>query len=257
MPKRRRKPSVCQSQKYKWKKPKTVSEHTTPAVDNVMNEILQNIDNDKPEYGTSSCATEKFTTYDMKRDVVPDVNLSVDQSEVNSATQTEMNRWSCPDTSDVVTQTLQYPEINAETQTTPTPGANIETQTPTIIQCSSATQTVMSFQVHVSPFKRLAQELADAIKPPYLITGSEESIKLFELYVNTDANGKLSVKLSVVIHIDFTADVFVHRKQVLKDHDIWTGLPSSYESVEIVKKMCVSSKLIMCAWEILMLNSRN
>ncbi|CAC5403380.1 THAP9 [Mytilus coruscus] len=92
----------------------------------------------------------------------------------------------------------------------------------------------------LSPFQTLCNLLQVSISDPYILSCTDTEICIVELYQISCR--EMSIKLSVIIDSNFCAKIYVHRKEVSRDNDIWTGLPTKYDSVEFVTKLlsCLS-----------------
>ncbi|XP_052100544.1 uncharacterized protein LOC127734612 [Mytilus californianus] len=85
------------------------------------------------------------------------------------------------------------------------------------------------------PFQTLCGLLQVSINDPYILSCTDNEIRIVELYQISSRD--ISIKLSVIIDSNFCAKIYVHRKEVSRDNDIWTGLPTKYDSVESVRKL--------------------
>lgn len=106
----------------------------------------------------------------------------------------------------------------------------------TAVMCDeSENQNCGSDFCEISPFLNLKETLATSLKERWFLTDSEDKIKIFEFY--KQPGNTVSVKQSVIIEQDFSCKLFVHRQEILRDHEVWTGLPVYISTVEDVNKL--------------------
>ncbi|OWF53015.1 uncharacterized protein LOC110446959 [Mizuhopecten yessoensis] len=82
--------------------------------------------------------------------------------------------------------------------------------------------------------EELAEEVRHKLQPPYVFSFQEDEIKIIELY---KIKRKTSVKLVINIDRTFQAKIYVHRKEVSRDHHLWTGLPPKYDSYSSISQL--------------------
>ncbi|XP_033757434.1 uncharacterized protein LOC117339835 [Pecten maximus] len=79
----------------------------------------------------------------------------------------------------------------------------------------------------LSKFERLQEDIRNKLCSPYVPVLRDDYIEILELY---KAGGKTAIKLAVTFDPTFKATIHVHRKKLAQDHDLWDGLPQSFDT---------------------------
>ncbi|CAC5369285.1 THAP9 [Mytilus coruscus] len=216
MPRKRRKSSVCQRRKYhfdNWKKPKLniVSGLTLAPVDKIMNEILAEVEHVESEgeidnvISVDNSQCEEFNQLNVNN-LNEHVRCEVDNEKLSG--------WTAVDKimNDILLQANEGELINEEN------GVHNEEG-----DVDNEEGNVDNKDVDVD----IAEGDADNN------TSVEEL--LHTNFVNQ--NVQHEIKLSVVIDANFLPRIFVHNKEIGKDNNIWTGLPTVYSSIDAVQKL--------------------
>ncbi|KAH3836205.1 hypothetical protein DPMN_109575 [Dreissena polymorpha] len=98
-----------------------------------------------------------------------------------------------------------------------------------VMECSSG---LLEMEVETTTFSDFDVELKlQNISSQFVVKESEQSIQMLQLYANDSLT---AIKLSVEIKSDFMCSVYLHRKCILRSHQIWTGLPQHINRVAYV-----------------------
>ncbi|CAC5356778.1 unnamed protein product [Mytilus coruscus] len=96
-----------------------------------------------------------------------------------------------------------------------------------------ATQTESPLS-ELSEFEQLVCTLKSELSENYILYKDSNRINILEPYHVKDTTD-IQIKLSVVIDANFLPRIFVHNKEIGKDNNIWTGLPTVYSSIDAVQ----------------------
>ncbi|XP_063403610.1 uncharacterized protein LOC134687330 [Mytilus trossulus] len=100
---------------------------------------------------------------------------------------------------------------------------------------AAATQTESPIS-ELSEFEQLVCALKSELSESYILHKDSNRINIIEPYHVKDQTD-IKIKLSVVIDDNFLPRIFVHNKEIGKDNDIWTGLPTVYNSIDSVQEL--------------------
>ncbi|XP_033730198.1 LOW QUALITY PROTEIN: uncharacterized protein LOC117319517 [Pecten maximus] len=96
----------------------------------------------------------------------------------------------------------------------------------------------------LSKFERLQEDIQNKLCSPYVPVLRDDYIEILELY---KAGGKTAIKLAVTFDPTFKATIHVHRKKLPQDHDLWDGLPQSFDTYSKVQLLLDRlNKYVVC-----------
>ncbi|XP_063406171.1 uncharacterized protein LOC134690127 [Mytilus trossulus] len=86
-----------------------------------------------------------------------------------------------------------------------------------------------------NPYEALKRTICTSLTFPYVYnTASSDHMQIIEHYPSSRS---VYVKLTVIIHNDFSAKLYVHGIELSREHDIWLGLPSVYDNIASIEKL--------------------
>ncbi|CAG2199465.1 THAP9 [Mytilus edulis] len=103
-------------------------------------------------------------------------------------------------------------------------------------EVTAATTQTESPLSELSEFEQLVCTLKSELSENYILFKDSNRINILEPYHVKDQTD-IKIKLSVVIDANFLPRIFVHNKEIGKDNNIWTGLPTVYNNIDSVQKL--------------------
>ncbi|CAC5408066.1 unnamed protein product [Mytilus coruscus] len=110
------------------------------------------------------------------------------------------------------------PEFDCQEDFFLAPAEGIEQQITQEIEIFAVNETQTEHaEPCLSPFQTLCGLLQVRINDPYILSCTDNEIRIVELYQISSRD--ISIKLSVIIDSNFCAKIYVHRKEVSRDND--------------------------------------